>query len=56
MSEPAIMLDDDLTLDGIADDADVSFIPLSDPDITEVELEAVEAALRSPRLSSGPKA
>src|SRR5271168_22298 len=56
MSEPAILLDDDLTLDGIADDADASFISLSDPDITEVELEAVEAALRSPRLSSGPTA
>ena len=54
MTEPAVMLDDDVAIDGIADDADASFIPLSDPDITAAELEAVEAALRSPRLSSGP--
>jgi dTDP-4-amino-4,6-dideoxygalactose transaminase len=33
--------------------ADASFIPLSDPDITTAELEAVDAVLRSPRLSSG---
>jgi dTDP-4-amino-4,6-dideoxygalactose transaminase len=30
------------------------FIPLSDPDITMAEIEAVEAVLRSPRLSNGP--
>lgn len=30
-----------------------SFIPLSDPDITAAELEAVDAVLRSSRLSSG---
>jgi len=35
-------------------DADKTFIPLSDPDITEVELEAVDAVMRSPRLSAGP--
>ena len=29
------------------------FIPLSDPDITVAEIEAVEATLRSPRLSNG---
>ncbi|MBI5260939.1 MAG: DegT/DnrJ/EryC1/StrS family aminotransferase [Bradyrhizobium sp.] len=33
-----------------------SFIPLSDPDVTMVEIEAVEAVLRSPRLSNGPVA
>ncbi|MGA7805868.1 MAG: DegT/DnrJ/EryC1/StrS family aminotransferase [Bradyrhizobium sp.] len=33
---------------------DQSFIPLSDPDITEAEIEAVAATLRSARLSSGP--
>lgn len=32
------------------------FIPLSDPDITQAELDAVAAVLRSPRLSSGPVA
>jgi dTDP-4-amino-4,6-dideoxygalactose transaminase len=31
-----------------------SFIPLSDPDITMAEIEAVEAVLRSPHLSNGP--
>jgi perosamine synthetase len=30
-------------------------IPLSQPDITEAEIEAVTAVLRSPRLSLGPK-
>jgi dTDP-4-amino-4,6-dideoxygalactose transaminase len=34
--------------------AGASFIPLSDPDITSFELAAVDAVLRSPRLSSGP--
>lgn len=33
---------------------DASFIPLSDPDITTAELAAVDAVLRSPRLSNGP--
>jgi dTDP-4-amino-4,6-dideoxygalactose transaminase len=33
--------------------ADAAFIPLSDPDITTAEIEAVEATLRSPRLSNG---
>jgi perosamine synthetase len=33
-----------------------SFIPLSDPDVTTAELEAVDAVLRSPRLSNGPVA
>lgn len=35
-----------------ADQAE-TFIPMSDPDITLVDLEAVDAALRSPRLSAG---
>ena len=38
----------------IAEDADASFIALSDPDITLAELEAVDAVLRSSRLSNGP--
>lgn len=39
-----------------ADDAEaaISFIPLSDPDITLAEIGAVDALLRSPRLSNGP--
>ncbi|MDR3516818.1 MAG: DegT/DnrJ/EryC1/StrS family aminotransferase [Azospirillaceae bacterium] len=36
------------------DDADQTFIPLSDPDITAAELAAVDAVLRSSRLSAGP--
>ena len=40
----------------IVEEADASFIPLSDPDITVAELEAVSAVLQSPRLSSGPTA
>ena len=40
----------------IAEDADASFIALSDPDITVAELEAVDAVLRSSRLSNGPVA
>jgi hypothetical protein len=54
MTEPAIVLDDEAPIEAVAGAVDVSFIPLSDPDITSVELDAVEAALRSPRLSSGP--
>jgi perosamine synthetase len=54
MSEPAIVLNDEIAIEAVADDVHTSFIPLSDPDITLVELEAVEATLRSPRLSSGP--
>jgi dTDP-4-amino-4,6-dideoxygalactose transaminase len=46
---------DDLD-DVIAEEADNSFIPLSDPDITTAELEAVDAVLRSPRISTGPAA
>ena len=38
----------------IAEDADASFIALSDPDVTLAELEAVDAVLRSSRLSNGP--
>jgi hypothetical protein len=33
--------------------ADDGFIPLSDPDITAAEIEAVDAVMRSPRLSAG---
>jgi len=62
MTEPAVMHNAVLAGDDLAEgadtdtdtDTDTSFIPLSDPDITLVELEAVDAAMRSPRLSSGP--
>ena len=40
--------------DQLSDGVDPSFIPLSDPDITTAELAAVDAAMRSPRISSGP--
>lgn len=40
--------------DPVVQAADDSFIPLSDPDITVAELEAVNTVLQSPRLSSGP--
>ncbi len=32
-----------------------TWIPLSDPDITAAEIEAVSEVLKSPRISSGPK-
>ena len=34
--------------------AESTFIPLSDPDISLAELEAIDQVMRSPRLSSGP--
>jgi dTDP-4-amino-4,6-dideoxygalactose transaminase len=37
-------------IEGFVDD---SFIPISDPDITVAEIEAVDAVMRSPRLSAG---
>ncbi|MFG1297422.1 DegT/DnrJ/EryC1/StrS family aminotransferase [Xanthobacter sp. V13C-7B] len=51
-------MDDDLVAD-LTDDtedsgAEAAAIPLSDPDITVSELEAVNLALQAPRLSSGP--
>ncbi len=54
MTDAAVMEDLALSGDTCAEDANASFIPLSDPDITAAELEAVDAVLRSPRLSSGP--
>lgn len=61
MIDPVTEVDDD----AIADDTDEAqggdfangdVIPLSDPDMTTVELEAIDAVLRSPRISSGPTA
>jgi perosamine synthetase len=55
MTGLAIVQDTEDHDDGIiAADADASFIALSDPDITLAEIEAVDAIMRSPRLSSGP--
>jgi hypothetical protein len=54
MTDPALAYDE-----GTESDADVettapgSVIPLSDPDITVAEIAAVDAVLRSPRLSAG---
>jgi perosamine synthetase len=42
------------TTEVVVADADESFVPLSDPDITLAEIEAVDAVMRSPRLSAGP--
>jgi dTDP-4-amino-4,6-dideoxygalactose transaminase len=57
MTELALMQDIDNADDGVvAGDVDESFIPLSDPDITMVEIEAVDSIMRSPRLSSGSAA
>jgi len=54
MTEAAVIEDDaEEASEGIAAGAAASFIPLSDPDITTAELEAVDVVLRSPRLSHG---
>lgn len=37
----------------VVEEAEEGFIPLSDPDITMAEIEAVDSVMRSPRLSSG---
>ncbi|WP_315741935.1 MULTISPECIES: DegT/DnrJ/EryC1/StrS family aminotransferase [unclassified Bradyrhizobium] len=56
MSKPVLVHDADRIDDEETVLTPVSsrFIPLSDPDITVAEIEAVEASLRSPRLSNGP--
>ncbi|MBB6308081.1 DegT/DnrJ/EryC1/StrS family aminotransferase [Xanthobacter tagetidis] len=51
MSEPAVMDDD---LDAAPSLPEGRFIPLSDPDVTTAELAAIDAVIRSPRLSGGP--
>lgn len=52
------MMDEDLVADLTDDDeegaSEATSIPLSDPDITVAELEAVNEALQAPRLSAGP--
>jgi perosamine synthetase len=55
MTEPAVMEDTGREHDDVVvADADESFIPLSDPDITIAEIAAVDSVMRSSRLSSGP--
>jgi hypothetical protein len=55
MTDLALVHDEGQTDDGVlAGAAAESFIPLSDPDVTLAEIEAVDAVMRSPRLSSGP--
>jgi hypothetical protein len=55
MTDLALVQDADHdTTEVVVVDADESFIPLSDPDITLAEIEAVDAVMRSPRLSAGP--
>lgn len=61
MSDPAIMQDDEMQEreSGAVtqlEEADDTFIPLSDPDITQAELEAVNTVMCSPRVSNGPVA
>jgi len=53
MIKPVLVHDVDASDDDVADEVDNSFIPISDPDITLAEIEAVDAAMRTPRLSSG---
>lgn len=57
MTEPAFTYDGDEAIEAEpADSEEASFIPLSDPDMTVAEIAAVDAVLRSPRLSNGPVA
>lgn len=52
MTDLALIQDADQDEDAVT--AEEGFIPLSDPDITLAEIEAVDAVMRSPRLSNGP--
>lgn len=56
MSKPVLVHDADRIEDEetVLTPVSSGFIPLSDPDITVAEIEAVEATLRSPHLSNGP--
>ncbi|OPY98473.1 aminotransferase DegT [Bradyrhizobium sacchari] len=54
MTEPALVYDDVAEAAEAPVEAGHDFIPLSDPDITLAEIGAVDAVLRSPRLSNGP--
>jgi perosamine synthetase len=54
MTGADMMAEDGHLSRGLAQEEDGAVIPLSDPDITYAELEAVDQTLRSPRLSAGP--
>lgn len=56
MTEPALAYDAEESGEQPVEIGNDSFIPLSDPDVTLAEIAAVDAVLRSPRLSSGPVA
>lgn len=56
MTGPALAYDAEANLEQPVETGNDSFIPLSDPDITLAEIGAVDAVLRSPRLSNGPVA
>lgn len=53
MTRPVLVHDADASETDVVSDVDSSFIPLSDPDVTLAEIEAVDAVMRSARLSSG---
>ena len=53
MIAPFLVHDADASDDGVVNGVDNSFIPLSDPDITSAEIDAVDTVMRSPKLSSG---
>jgi len=53
MTKPALAYDDVADAGELPVETGQDFIPLSDPDVTLAEIAAVEAVLRSPRLSSG---
>ncbi|WP_294537781.1 DegT/DnrJ/EryC1/StrS family aminotransferase [uncultured Rhodoblastus sp.] len=56
MTGPVMEPDEDLEEDFEGEEVAGSIIPLSDPDLTSVELAAVEEVLRSARVSHGPVA
>jgi len=56
MTEPALAYDDVAEAGELPVETGHDFIPLSDPDVTLAEIAAVDAVLRSPRISSGPLA
>jgi perosamine synthetase len=56
MNEPVLDHDEEFEGQEVGDDVAASVIPLSDPDMTSVELAAVDGVLRSALLSHGPVA
>jgi perosamine synthetase len=56
MTEPALAYEAEESCEQRVEIGNDSFIPLSDPDVTLAEIAAVDAVLRSPRVSNGPVA